>query len=366
MQKDRIKQVLRSLIPILAFIFIFGLALACGGSPEEAIESTEKEIKKEIKEEAVGVEEANVTVENIKAKGNYTPLGESVEYDGLKVSVTDCIVMSSYKKGDTGTEYPKEGAKFILIYVKAENVGKQEKYLPDSTDFYLLYIDSFIENGNLWGWSDSIDGKKAYSSEIVMPGVSREGWTGFEVPKDVKAEDILVALECDYDEYYYWEVPEPLKEVSPEAKAEEQAEAEEGYLTLGQAIEYEGIKTSVIKYEFAEWIKTESEPRYPEEGAIFLWIYVKAENIGEVAIGLPDPTSFYVLYKGTGMDHDYWNEDYSIDHVLYSGGWVYPGIGNEGWILFDLPSKAKPEDITTYLIDYKIPTGGECIWKLEE
>ncbi len=55
MQKDKLKQILIYVIPFMAFIVIFGFALACGTSPGEAIESTEKEIKKEIKEEEVGL-----------------------------------------------------------------------------------------------------------------------------------------------------------------------------------------------------------------------------------------------------------------------------------------------------------------------
>ncbi len=252
----------------------------------------------------------------------------------------------------------------MWIYVKAENVGKQEKYLPDSMYFYILYIDSFIKTENISGYSVSLGKEKGYYSESVMPGVSKEGWLTYEVPKDAKAGDMLIALEYDYDKYYYWEVLEIEKMTQLEAENKEEEQVKEIPLALGQVVEYEGLRTSVIKYEFAEWIKTDSEPLYQEEGAIFFWIYVKAENIGEVQEELPGPYDFYILYKETEIEYEFWNAGYSIDHQLYSHEYVYPGVSKKGWILYDLPSQAKVEDIVVKLYDSRISPNGEYIWKL--
>lgn len=356
--KSKLKQILTYVIPFIAFALIFGFSLACVTSPEE-------EIGKAIEEEIIGVKEAKVTTESIKAKGEYISLGESVEYDDLKVTVTDCISMDSYESEYYGTEYPEEGAKFIWICVKAENIGKQEKWLPGCDEFSLLYIDSLISfEGGILGSPSSVN-KEGYDSESVMPGISREGWILYEIPKDAKAEDILIALECDYDKYYYWEIPEPLKEIKSEPRTKEEEQVKETLLALGQAVEYEGLRVSIIKYEFAEWIKTKYDPIYPEEGAKYLWIYVKAENIGEVEKELPGYWSFYILYKATEIGPHKWDADYSVDHQLYPGGYVYPSVGKEGWILSDLPAGVKAEDIMVRLYDSRISPNGECIWKLK-
>lgn len=256
MERDKIKRILIRIIPSLIFLLIFSFALACVGDAEKGIEE-------EIKKEETGVEEAEATVESVKSKGNYISLGESVEYDDLKVTVTDCISMDSYESEYYGTEYPEEGAKFIWICVKAENMGKQEKWLPGCDDFSLLYIDSLISSeGGILGSPSSVN-KEGYDSESVMPGISREGWILYEIPKDAKAEDMLIAWEYDYDEYYYWEVPEPLKEVKEEPKEEELPE--KTTITIGDTVE-EVKGTDNLSITFLLWVEDKTAVDGPYSG----------------------------------------------------------------------------------------------------
>ncbi|GAG90327.1 unnamed protein product, partial [marine sediment metagenome] len=208
------------LIPVIALILIFSFALAC-------VDDAEKGIEEELKKEETGVEKAEATVESVKSKGEYISLGESVEYNGLNVTVIDCEA-SYFYESDYETEYPEEGAKFIWICVKAENTGEQEKSLPGYCDFYILHIDTLIgsEVHGVWETQWGVD-REIYEGGSVFPGVCHEGWILYEVPKDVKADDILVALECNYDKYYYWEISEPLKEAKSEIKTIEEEQVKD-------------------------------------------------------------------------------------------------------------------------------------------
>jgi len=368
MKEKRISEKLKYAIPFLVFTLIFGFALACGGSPEKAIEETRKEIYNGAKEDILGVEEAKVTVENVKSEGNYISLGESVEYDGLKVSVIDCIAMDSYESGYIEPVYPKEGAKFIWICVRAENIGKQEKWLPDCDDFSLLYIDSLISfEGSFFGSPSSVN-KEGYTSESVMPGVSREGWILYEVPKDAKAEDILIAWECDYDKYFYWEVPEPLKEAKEKPKAEEEEQAKEQEvertIRIGDIISeiegYEGLSVT-----FLSWVERDIAVEGPycgdtyysfnaKPGMKFIIIVFEFKNNGVREITTPHIDSGEIT-TDKGYFYSVWSSPNGIYSEEYSPRESYEEevkmfIGNSGGF-----EKLLPEESVKGCVMFEIP-----------
>lgn len=211
---------LKFMIPFLALILIFGFALACVGEPtKEEVSKTEEEATEEekVEEEATVSEEgetvksgeirmAPATVKEIKDKGEQIPLGQTVEvkneYRNLKISIIKCEFADSYK-AQYKMEYPEEEGKFLWVYVKTENIGKSAWSLPETNCFDVLHIDVLI--GPTWIRPDD---KKPYEPEKVLPGVSREGWLLYVIPKDAKVEDMLIACDSNFPfaEFYYWEI----------------------------------------------------------------------------------------------------------------------------------------------------------------
>jgi hypothetical protein len=75
---------------------------------------------------------------------------------------------------------------------------------------------------------------------------------------------------------------------------------------LGESGIANNIAFVVIDYEFSEsYISEYGRIEYPEEGAKFLWLYVKAANLGEVAQRIPDDWDVDILYRGTTIYYDY-------------------------------------------------------------
>jgi hypothetical protein len=105
---------------------------------------------------------------------------------------------------------------------------------------------------------------------------------------------------------------------------------------LGESGIANNIAFVVLNYEFSDsyiheygWIK------YPEEGANFLWLYVKATNLGGVAQRIPDGMDVDTLYKGTTIHYDY---AHPKGRKMYpERRKIYPYVSEEGWILYQVP-----------------------------
>lgn len=69
------------------------------------------------------------------------------------------------------------------------------------------------------------------------------------------------------------------------------------------------------------------------EGAKILWVYVEAQNVGLVPTNLPRTAS--LTYRGIRADAVSGLDQESSD--IYHGGYVYPGIGEEGHLLYSIP-----------------------------
>ena len=105
---------------------------------------------------------------------------------------------------------------------------------------------------------------------------------------------------------------------------------------LGESGIANNIAFVVLDYDFSEsYISKYGRTEYPEEGAKFLWLYVKAANLGEVAQRIPDDWDVDILYKGTTTHHDYANPK---GRKMYPERWkIYPYVSEEGWILYQVP-----------------------------
>ncbi len=115
-------------------------------------------------------------------------------------------------------------------------------------------------------------------------------------------------------------------------------------LSLGESVIVDGISFTVVGFEESydyesAWYGT-NETVYPKEGAKFLWIYVRAENVGELAKKTPGESSVVILYKNEVIyPKVYWTTDRKIiDRKMYDGyKEIYPNIVEEGWALFEVP-----------------------------
>ena len=131
--------------------------------------------------------------------------------------------------------------------------------------------------------------------------------------------------------------------------------------TTGDFIIYSDIQTTVIEYEFADSYPTSYGAGKAAEGAKFLWLHVRSENVGEVAQDLPNPSQFVLLYKDTKINRKLLLWEDPQGYTRYQGKKVYPGIGREGWILYEIPVGASPDEIML-----RFTTGKEYhIWRLE-
>ncbi|HJH25646.1 MAG TPA: hypothetical protein C5S37_02485 [Methanophagales archaeon] len=126
-------------------------------------------------------------------------------------------------------------------------------------------------------------------------------------------------------------------------------------LSLGESAILDDIEFTVVRFEERHEYEYEhesffnesiiiNETVYPPEGAKFLWVYVIAKNVGEVAREVPD--SLYdikMLYKGEEISTQYLvGSEFTRKREIYDSSGMfsdplYPGVTDEGWILFEVP-----------------------------
>ena len=132
---------------------------------------------------------------------------------------------------------------------------------------------------------------------------------------------------------------------------------------MGEFVVYEDVKITVVEYELADsYVNTNGREEKPEEGAKFLWLHVRSKNVGEVAQDLPSPSQFALLYKGTQITLGlHWFLTGGQGYAAYKKERVYPGVGREGWIQYEIPVGADSAEIMV-----RFTTGKEYhIWRLE-
>mgnify|MGYP003884450065 CR=1 FL=1 len=117
-------------------------------------------------------------------------------------------------------------------------------------------------------------------------------------------------------------------------------------LSLGESAILDDIEFTVVRFEESHMYECNTTPKetvYSADGAKFLWVYVKAKNVGEVAREVPD-TFFNIkmLYKGEEINSQgirgsaFWGDP--VGRKMYHDyEKVYPNVTEEGWILFEVP-----------------------------
>lgn len=119
-------------------------------------------------------------------------------------------------------------------------------------------------------------------------------------------------------------------------------------LSLGESAILDDIEFTVVRFEESHEYEygISNETVYPAEGAKFLWVYVIAKNVGEVARKVPMSSSIgfisdiEMLYKGEKIfTHNMGGSASSLKREIYDPGRspLYPDVTDEGWILFEVP-----------------------------
>lgn len=149
---------------------------------------------------------------------------------------------------------------------------------------------------------------------------------------------------------------------------EEKAEEKASELALGETAIIYGISFTVDRYEFTDSYVTEhNKTVYPADGAKFLWIYVKAQNKGEIAREIPsrDWRDMQLLYKGSEI-HPYFEFNHEIPPMggrMYPkyGEEIYPNVTREGWVLFEVSININMSQARLHVERYY---GEEATWNL--
>lgn len=121
---------------------------------------------------------------------------------------------------------------------------------------------------------------------------------------------------------------------------------QETEMSLGQSAMLGDIEFTVVRFEESNMYECNTTPNetvYSAEGAKFLWVYVKAKNVGEVAREVPDTLfNIKMLYKGEEINSlgirgsAFWGDP--VGRKMYHDyEKVYPSVAEEGWILFEVP-----------------------------
>jgi len=132
-------------------------------------------------------------------------IGESGETDGLSMTLVKGELNEgySYQMGlGSAIEAPPEGAKFLFLYIKVENIGKVEERFPCSStdrffggnDIALYYADTKMPHHQV---KLSLDYTPVYSvryGDERYSGLSEEGWIAFEVPAGIELDETTLKI----------------------------------------------------------------------------------------------------------------------------------------------------------------------------
>jgi hypothetical protein len=112
-------------------------------------------------------------------------------------------------------------------------------------------------------------------------------------------------------------------------------------LSLGEGAIVDDISFTVVRYEFTDSYEAgygEKHTHHPPEGAKYLWVYVKAKNVGELAYYIPYDYGVDLLYKGEEIMCTH-TEPYFEEKEMYRGSMtkIYPNVTKEGWVFYEVP-----------------------------
>jgi hypothetical protein len=201
---------------VVIVIFVVALAGCIGTVPDSPDDSDSEETPNSDETNLEESDEGELPVKSI---------GENATSKSFTATVTDYQRISEYeaiyysntlgKYESRGIETPREGATFVIIYLRVENTGETEENLPDAGDISLIYKGSEASSGayesrfnhsgetykTYWGQRDE-------KGEFVFPDVGAEGWIMYEVPEDFETSEAVVEIVMEQEdgdhETYSW------------------------------------------------------------------------------------------------------------------------------------------------------------------
>lgn len=152
------------------------------------------------------------------------------------------------------------------------------------------------------------------------------------------------------------------------------AEKIEREVKLGEEIVSDsGLEVALDKYEFVGPFEAEREIIGPEtvspsEGAKFLWVHIEVKNVSKVAVDFPLWGDFILVHAGEEIGPEslfgiyYYREGYPFLKSKEPSGKIYPNISGDGWIYFEVPQDARPEDLKIKYTELTV-AGGQKVWE---
>lgn len=148
----------------------------------------------------VRVDETNETFQTAVAP-HVLSFGETWSYlDKMAVTIDRVEFFDSYRwsSGDyTYDETAPQGKKWAKVFLSAKNNASEAMYTPLSSEMYIIagnrqYDDTYLN-----------DDKGEYEGGEIQPGIIRDGWIVYEVPKGLSKDDLAVTWVGD-DYYGSW------------------------------------------------------------------------------------------------------------------------------------------------------------------
>jgi hypothetical protein len=160
---------------------------------------------------------------------------------------------------------------------------------------------------------------------------------------------------------------------------------EEGIRSIGESVTYGGLEIvatdTVTVDEFTNVYSdgSEGDTKTPESGAVFLFVNIHVQNIGETEISFPERGGdIELVYKGQGASDEFTGVDMRANSTLYpnysrtledegADTGAYPDSTVEGWVIFELPEEFERSDaiVTIRYSDISVADSRTFRWRLE-
>lgn len=145
-------------------------------------------------------------VSPIQATRSPLPVGSEVTHEDFTVALVEYEFSAAYKDEYDIPETPPEGAKFLWIHIVVRNIGQNAAISPSSSDFSVVYLREQIDVDFVFA---SRAGYDEYDGGQLFPGVVREGWLRFTLPRAAEPSQLTVVFkpfQVFGDDYYSWQL----------------------------------------------------------------------------------------------------------------------------------------------------------------
>ena len=143
----------------------------------------------------------NPTVTSGETKTTTGKVGSSISFEDFNITLISYELSSAYKDKYGDNQNPPEGAQFLWVQLKVENISHNAKKAPSSYQFDILYYGEKINDDFYYG---NRSGYEYYIGNEVFPGVSKQGWIRFTVPVSFDTSKALIVYSPSYNINFSW------------------------------------------------------------------------------------------------------------------------------------------------------------------